>query len=260
MIFEPVPTRHETIRHSALLAGDPRISILAFLAVVVGTFLVSSGIGLLVIFAYMILLARFGGLPSTTLVSTLRNLSFFLALIVVVNGYFVPGRPLPGLLRFLSFEGLSSGVFFALRVVVLIYSVTVFLGITSQEALARGLSGIISPFSRSLAQRVALYGFLCLGFYPLFADEVRRIQVAQRFRGGGLGGGLRERLIGVRLLLVPVIVSAIQRSGHLAMAVEVRNIRSTIHHLLVLGPPRFNDFLFAVITLSVLMVALLIRS
>jgi len=259
-MFEPAPTRHETIRHSALLAEDPRILLLAFLAVVIGTFVVSSGIGLLIVFAYMILLARVGGLSSATLVVTIRNLSFFLALIVIINGYLVSGRPMPGALRFLSFEGVSSGVFFALRVVVLIYSVAVFLKVTSQESLARGLAAIISPFSRSLARRVALYGFLCLGFFPLFSDEVRRVQVAQRFRGGGLDGGPLQRLAGVRLLLVPVIVSAIHRSGHLAMAVEVRDIRSTIPHLLVLAPPRSNDFLFAVITLSVLMVALLIRS
>ena len=64
--------------------------------------------------------------------------------------------------------------------------------------------------------------FLSFGFLPLFADELERVRLAQRFRGGGLEGGFGRKLRGVRLLLVPLFVSAFRRADELAFAMESR--------------------------------------
>jgi energy-coupling factor transport system permease protein len=187
----------------------------------------------------------------------LRPVVLFLILIVLLYAFFVKGTPAHGALPFLSREGFAAGVYYALRVLVLYAAIVVFLTVASQEAVAKGLAALLRPISPGLARRAAFYGFLSLGFLPLFADEVKRIRIAQGFRGGGLRGGLWAKITGVRLLLVPILLSAIHRSGQLAMAVELRGIRDSMDRLLVLDRPAYKDFVFTGVTLVVLMVAYL---
>ena len=59
----------------------------------------------------------------------------------------------------------------------------------------------------------------------------------------------------VRLLLVPLLLSAIHRSGRLAASVEIRGIRDTVPRLLTLERPGSRDYALAVMTLAVLWVA-----
>src|SRR6188508_906729 len=88
--------------------------------------------------------------------------------------------------------------------------------------------------SPALASRVAFFMFLSIGFVPLFADEIQRVRVAQSFRGGELKGSMLRRAGALRMWLVPVLMSAVRRSGELALAVELRDIR---HRLVASIPP-----------------------
>ena len=92
----------------------------------------------------------------------------------------------------------------------------------------------------------------------MFADEAKRVRIAQRFRGGGFDGGLLHRAAAARMLLVPLLLSAIHRSGHLAMAVELRGIRSSIDVLFEDERAGRNDVVFALLTSMVLVLAFLI--
>jgi energy-coupling factor transport system permease protein len=100
-----------------------------------------------------------------------------------------------------------------------------------------------------------MYGFISFGFLPLFADEIERIVVAQKFRGAGFDRGLVRRIAAARLLVVPLVVSAIRRSEQLALSVELRRVRSRIGGILVLENPTAKDCLFLVVTLAVLVAA-----
>jgi energy-coupling factor transporter transmembrane protein EcfT len=100
-----------------------------------------------------------------------------------------------------------------------------------------------------------LYAFLSAGFLPLFGDEIRRVSVAQEFRGGGFNGGIAKKVRGIRLLVVPLILSAIHRSSHLALAVELREIRRNLSGVLVLEGIRRRDYPFLVVTAAVIAVA-----
>ena len=104
---------------------------------------------------------------------------------------------------------------------------------------------------RKLAKRMALYAFLSIGFLPLFLEEFERITTLQKFRGGGLEGGLIKKLRGVRLLLVPLFLSAIHRSGQLAMVVELRGLKESAGELVSLQRPGLKDYVSIVVTLAV---------
>ena len=240
------------------LARDPRFLIGAFVLIAAVSFMVPTSVGLLLLLAYVLALYGLAKLPVRALGGTLKTLAFFAVLIIGVNAYFVQGEAIPGTFGYLSWEGVRSGAYYTLRVAVLLLSVLVFLAAASQETIARGVSALLTPVAPNAARRIAMYGFLSFGFLPLFADEIERIRVAQRFRGGSIEGGLWAKLRGVRLLLVPLLVSAIHRSGQLAMAVEIRNIRSSIDELLEVPAPTFRDYTFAGVTVVVLTFSFLV--
>lgn len=237
------------------MTRDPRFLIAGFGAIV-GFALVAPGTwGLFVVFLYVVALHRLAGLTSRALVETARIVGPFIVLVVAVNAVLVEGEPITPMFGFVTRQGVTSGIHAGVRVLVLYSATAVFLAVVSAEDIAKGVSALVSPLSPALARRTAMYGFLSFGFLPLFVDEVRRITVAQKFRGGGLDGGLFKKLNGARLLVVPLVLSAIHRSDQLAVTVELRRIRSRIAGILVLEKTSGKDCVFLVITIMVLVAA-----
>jgi energy-coupling factor transporter transmembrane protein EcfT len=88
----------------------------------------------------------------------------------------------------------------------------------------------------------------------LVADEFQRIRVAQSFRGGNFAGGIWRRAETARAWLVPLLVSTIQRSGQLAITVELRDIRARLPR--TIEPPRITTADAALAAAAVVVVAL----
>jgi energy-coupling factor transport system permease protein len=154
----------------------------------------------------------------------------FALVIVALNAVLVPGEPMVTLggHRVASREGFHDGIFFALRLAVMLMAVSVLIAGTAPESLAAGVHDLVRRVSPRAARRVALFVFLSMGFVPLFVDEIARIRMAQSFRGGDFSGGVLRRAGSVRAWLVPLVMSAVHRSGQLALAVELRQIPSRL--------------------------------
>ncbi len=191
----------------------------------------------------------------------LARIAPFALVIVLVNTLLVPGEALLALARHRvgSREGLVDGIFFALRLGVMLMAVSVLLAATTPEALARAAYGLVRRASERAATQVALFVFLAMGFVPLFVDEFERIRVAQAFRGGDFSGGMRRRVGAVHAWLVPLLLSAIHRSGQLAFAVELRDVRHRLPR--TIDPPRARalDVAVLVVTAAVIVAASMAR-
>lgn len=244
-------------RRSLAVIGDPRFLIILFAIIVVVTFIIDGVPGLSVILLYVVALHALNGTATRMIAGMVKKVLPFVVLIITINAYLVDGTAFAFPFSIFSREGFVAGVYYSMRVTILYLSTILIASMSSQEALASGLASLVKPFSRRLARRVALYGLLSLGSLPVFADELERIRLAQRFRGGGLDGGVARKLKGVRLLIVPLLISAIHRSGQLAMAVELRDIKNTIGRVLILARPGTGDFAIAGITVGVLVGAFL---
>lgn len=243
-------------RSSSFIADDPRFLMLAFGLIILAALVIGGTIGLVPVLLYVFFLYRCAGVPVGRVAKYVKTITPFIALILVVNALLVHGDPFLARVPFLSRDGVVQGIHYGVRLLVLYLSVTLFLTVASPEAIASGTAAMLRPISRTFARRAALHSFLAIGYLPLFAREIERIRVAQRFRGGGLDGGPLKRINGVRLLLVPLILSAVQRSAHLAMVVELRDIETTIGPLLVLDPLSRKDYVFVGITLGILLLSL----
>jgi energy-coupling factor transporter transmembrane protein EcfT len=238
---------------------DPRFAFPGFLAVCAATFVVSgSPGGMALLLAYVVALYAAAGVLATA-GRHLARLVPVVVLIVALNGLLTSGTPLLGgtPAGWLTREGVSGGVFYALRFLVLYYSVVLFVGVTAPEQFARAVYTLLLPFSRRAAGEAAFYSFNVLSFLPLFAGEIERIRTAQSFRGADFGGGLVRRVSAVRLLVAPLVVSAVSRSGQLAATVELRGLRYRLGEALPEIHSTWREYVFALATIVVLAVVVL---
>jgi energy-coupling factor transporter transmembrane protein EcfT len=239
-------------------ARDPRPRLGAFVVFVAGVMFAASGIGAISAMLGYAIAVHFGARRGAgELGDDLGRLWVFVVLIVVVNGYFVAGDPVVSVGRHAlgSREGLEAGVFFSMRLLALYLAMALLVRTTPPEELAAGVHALIRPLSPRLARRVAFHSFVTMSFIPVFAAEFRRVRIAQSFRGGTLSGGLGERVRAARLLIVPLILSAIHRSSQLAIVSELRGLEGRLGDLLEVRSPRAVDLALPVVTLAVVVAA-----
>ncbi|NIO29409.1 MAG: hypothetical protein GTO29_12760 [Candidatus Latescibacteria bacterium] len=241
---------------------DPRFAIFALVLLIVSAFVVRRPGGMLCLLVYVLLLHSLSGASAGSIWKRSKKILLFALLAVVLNAVLVSGEPLVTVSgrQIVSKEGFSRGIYFFMQIFVLYHSTVLFVLFTSQEAVAQGISALIKPLAPKLANKMAFYAFVSIGFLPLFFEEFERIATLQRFRGGGLQGGPLQKLRGTRLLIVPLFLSAIQRSGQLAMVVELRGLRDAAGELLELGRPSIRDCVFIGVTLTVVAFCVVVLS
>lgn len=160
----------------------------------------------------------------------LRNLRSFLWLFILTFGIHLlctSGQPLPAI-GIGTVEGFWRGVFFCLRVVILIISAGLLTLTTSPLELTDGLEKLLMPLKwmRISPHAFALMLVIAIRFVPTFIEEANNIQKAQQARGANFHGNLVRRTYSLIPLLVPLFVSAFRRADELAISMEARNYRT----------------------------------
>jgi energy-coupling factor transporter transmembrane protein EcfT len=160
----------------------------------------------------------------------LLTLASSMAVAVALNLYLVPGRALPGPVLFgraPSDAGLRDGALFALRILGAMIALrglaAAWPGERAADEIARGLR----PLERlrvPVREARVMIG-LALRFTPLLRDEARRIAALQDLRAGRPPRGAREWWRRRRAVMVPVMVSALERADRVALALEARHYR-----------------------------------
>ncbi|MBU4555480.1 MAG: energy-coupling factor transporter transmembrane protein EcfT, partial [Actinobacteria bacterium] len=136
----------------------------------------------------------------------------------------------------------ATGVFFALRIVLLVMGTSLVTLTTSPVQLTDGLERVLSPLERFRVPvgELAMMLTIALRFIPTTAEEAEKIIVAQTARGARFDkGGIIKRARAYVPVLVPLFVSLFRRADELATAMETRCYRGgtgrTRLHLSVLG-------------------------
>ncbi len=230
--------------YSSYIAGDtpvhrmdPRAKLALLLAYILALFFIREWPG----FAFAAVLALLVlGLSRLDLRMMARLLSpaFALAVLLLVFNCFtyVPlaqGQAVEssiGLLQIagplhLNLEGLETGAFFGIRVLLLVLaSLVVGLTTTSTE-LSSVASWVLAPLRRLglPVDDVASMFSIALRFIPLMAEEFCRIRNAQWARGCGLEDeGLVMRLKAWVQVLIPMILSLFRKADALSEAMDAR--------------------------------------
>lgn len=177
--------------------------------------------------------------------------------ILVMLNMYLPGSVISTSTITVYPEGVEGAFYIMLRLIVIITLSTILTLTTKPTDLNLGLEKILKPFKYIglNAEEMAMIISIALRYIPTLLDEANKIILAQASRGVDFSEGkLKDKVMQIISLLVPMFIISFKRSDELANAMDARNfvpgkLRTRIHVLTW----RTNDTLtmtFAVIILG----------
>ena len=122
-------------------------------------------------------------------------------------------------------DAISQTFYIVVRLVLMIMITTTLTATTKPLDLTLGIEDLLTPFHviHVPAHEIAMMISIALRFIPTLIEETHRIMKAQASRGVDMEEGkLKEKIMAVLSLIVPLFVSAFQRAEDLANAMEAR--------------------------------------
>lgn len=206
---------------------DPRFKIMAMFIVMISIF-IPSGFESYGLIGAVVLIALFiSKLSLGMIVKSLKPMMFMLVFLTIINALVL--RTGTVIFSFYSFtlysDALSQTAYITVRLVLMIMVTTILTASTKPLDLTLGIEDLLKPFKRFgfPAHEIAMMISIALRFIPTLIEETNRIMKAQASRGVDLKeGNLKEKLMAVLSLIVPLFVSSFQRAEELADAMEAR--------------------------------------
>ncbi len=146
--------------------------------------------------------------------------------------------------------GLELAFFIMIRLIILVTLSTILTITTKPTDLNLGLEHVLSPLRhvRINSEEIAMIISIALRYIPTLLDEANKIMEAQASRGVDFQEGkLKDKIMQVVSLLVPMFIISFKRSDELANAMEARSF--------VPGKPRTRLHILTWKTLDTLAVA-----
>jgi len=209
---------------------DPRAKLLCFLLLMSSVMLVRAiwgYLGLLLILALIVLLSR---LPPSYPLRNLRSFIWLFVITIILHLFFSQGRPIslfPLDRLGATYEGLVKGIFFCLRLGILILLAALLTLTTSPVELTDGIESLLRPLKKLgfPSQELAMMLMISLRFVPLLIEEAETLKKAQLARGANFEGNIPQRVRSLIPLIVPLFLSTFRRADELALAMEARCYR-----------------------------------
>ena len=137
----------------------------------------------------------------------------------------------------ISQDGLERGIFFCLRLVLVVLGSALLTLTTSSVQITYAIERILRPLKllRFPVAEFSLMLSISLRFIPVIMEEFQKLLMAQTARGASLNkGSISKRLKCFISLLIPLFNSALERADQLAIAMEIRGFnpdspRTSIH-------------------------------
>lgn len=209
----------------------------------VSVFLVETWAGIGLVTALVAALYATGRVPVGNALRGLVPVTFILAFTVIVHAFSInigseaaPGLSQAGSLGLdqewvlfgtfgVTLDGLVRGLFFALRIALLVAICSLLTFTTSMIALTDGMLKLLAPLRRLGVpiDDIAMMVSIALRFIPTTAAEARTVQMAQKARCADFDdGNVLKRVKSWVPVLVPLFVRLFRRADELAEAMDAR--------------------------------------
>lgn len=216
---------------------DPRVKIISTFIFITSILLVKDILGYLVpllVFVFLVLLSK---ISLMTYLRSVKNM-WFLILFASVVQFFV--------------SGLEMSIFIALRLTFVLLFATFLTFTTPPLLIAKGLSDLMKLFGikEKYREDFSMIMTISMRFIPILFDEIDRIIKAQIARGAKFDQpGLKYKIKGLIIIVVPLLVSAIRKAEEISIALQARKYgigpRTSYYEL----KWRYKDTLFLIFSL-----------
>ena len=206
---------------------DPRAKILIMLLLMIAIFIPAGFWGYLLIFAFIWIALKLSKLTIGFALRSMKPMLFMMVFLLVINVFAIKtGVPLVqwGWFSIYS-DAISQTVYIIVRLMLMVIINTILTATTKPLDLTLGIEKLLKPFEviGVPAHIIAMMISIALRFIPTLIEETQRIMNAQASRGVDLENGtLKEKIMAVLALIVPLFVSAFDRADQLANAMEAR--------------------------------------
>lgn len=206
---------------------DPRAKIIAMFILMVSIFMPSGFVGYIGI-VLVIGVGIYGSrLNLKFFWNAMKPMFFMLGVLFVINILVVKGgTPLVAIGPITIYSNaLSQTGYITIRLVLMIVLTTLLTATTKPTDMTVALEDLMNPLKKIgvPANEIAMIISIALRFIPTLIEETGRIMKAQTSRGVDLQeGSLKEKVMAVLSLIVPLFVSSYQRAEELANAMEAR--------------------------------------
>ena len=190
------------------------------------TALVLSGLYFIILLVIMI----FSKVNFLSLFKSLSGMWMFIIILMAIyifipnNNYYLPTAFNIGSLE-VKWDAFCQSAYIILRLILMIALTMVLTSTTKPMDMTYAFEWYMTPLKpiRFPAHEIAMTLSIALRFIPTLLDETERIMKAQASRGVDFNrGGLFKRFGAVIALIIPLFVSALERSEELANAMIVR--------------------------------------
>lgn len=211
---------------SVLHRLDPRTKLFGTMVFIISLFLANNLAAYVVATVFMVGAIRLSKVPFQFIVRGLKAIVVLLLISVSFNLFLTPGEVIfqIGFLK-LTWEGLETAGFMALRLIYLVIGSSVMTLTTTPNELTDGLEkslGFLNKIGVPVHE-VSMMMSIALRFIPILIEETDKIMKAQMARGADFeSGSLIQKAKSMVPLLVPLFISAFRRATDLAMAMEAR--------------------------------------
>lgn len=206
---------------------DPRIKIAGMLLLMIAIFIPAQFEGYAVLLIVAVSLVLISKLKFGFIIKSLKPVMFMLIFLLIINILLLrTGFVIVNIfgLRVYS-DALYQTLYIVTRLLLMIMITTLLTATTKPLELTLGIEDLLAPFKRFKvpAHEIAMMISIALRFIPTLIEEAQRIMKAQASRGVDLNEGkIKEKIIAILSLIVPLFVSSFQRAEELADAMEAR--------------------------------------
>ena len=214
---------------------DPRSKLLSMIVLMVCIFFKFASVpmnflmyGVLFIFIYIIM--RIAHIKLRMLFSQLKAMWVMILILLIVN-ILVKGDPSMGTIDVFNtgwiiyYSAIYNTLYIVFRLIIMLGLTLVLTATTKPLELTNALEWFMAPLKviHFPVHEIAMTISLALRFIPTLLEETDRIMKAQASRGVDFQNGkFSEKIRAIISLIVPLFISALQRSEELANAMEAR--------------------------------------
>lgn len=214
---------YDTIIHKL----DPRTKIIAMILLLVCVFLPIGYIGFAALLLLVFILLKVAKVKISSIYKSLKPMWFMMVFILVINMFLIQEGDVLFVLFNRPFytKAFTQTLMIIIRLVLMISVTTVLTATTKPLDLTYGLEFFMTPLKviKFPAHEIAMTISIALRFIPTILEETQKIIKAQASRGVDLQEGkLKEKISAIISLIIPLFISAFQRSEELANAMEAR--------------------------------------
>lgn len=207
---------------------DPRMKIASLLILLITVFFDVGFIGYTLLGLFIALMIMLSKMRCKDLLKAIKPMLFMMAFLMFFNLIFIRTGDLLFSFSFIKIysDAIIQTLYIVIRLVLIIIMTTILTATTKPLDLTLGIEHLLSPLKKVgfPTHIVAMMISIALRFIPTLLEETQRIMKAQASRGVEFSEGtLKEKILAIVSLIIPLFISAFQRAEDLANAMESRN-------------------------------------